>query len=371
MPHRSHRVVRLVAVERPVARRIRDELERAHLAHRHVHCHFGPSSLFRNPAAIGAGDREVDAVQMNRVIGHGEVAHANAHPVSQAHHQRIDARKRAAVPGPQVEIEHGRDLRRVAAGIDVVGIDEEHEVAVHAMQRRIFRVHHDEAHHAHGHLHHLVGVRVIHEGAGLLHLEFVDESLAGLNLRLGQTAHAVHAVGQQDAVPVDGGVLGQLVGDEDAQLVAFHAFDGRPGRLAVVAPQPRDHAGRDLALDRLGDEVELLPAVARAPRQRPAVERDDRVVGAAIHGAQRWLGCGALLDRRFGERGRARASDGGGTENGAGGLEKTASCVVHERYSLGAAWAAVAGLSAPAPVRVGVGGRRPPRAARNSVSASQ
>ena len=32
-----------------------------------------------------------------------------------------------------------------------------------------------------------------------------------------------------------------------------------PGRLAVVAPQVRVHAGRDLAHDRLGDEMELLP----------------------------------------------------------------------------------------------------------------
>ena len=317
--------MRLVAVECPVARRVRDELERAHLADRDVHCHFGPPRRFRNPAAVGAGDREVDAVQMNRVVGHGEVAHADAHPFAQTGHQRIDTRERAAVPRPQIEIEHGVDLRGIAAGIDVVGVDEEHEVAVHAMQRRILRMHHDEPHHAHRHLHHLVGVRVIHEGAGLLHLEFVDEGLAGLDLRLVQTADTVHAIGQQDAVPVDGGVLGQLVGHEDAQLVALDAFDGRPRRLAVVAPQPRDHAGRDLALDRFGDEMELFPAVARAPRQCPAVERDDGVVGAAIHGTQWRLGRRAFLDRRFRERGRARAGDGGGTENGARGLEKTAS----------------------------------------------
>ena len=46
--HRVHRVVRLVAVERPVARLVGDELERAHLAHRDVGRHFRPA---RTPAA--------------------------------------------------------------------------------------------------------------------------------------------------------------------------------------------------------------------------------------------------------------------------------------------------------------------------------
>ena len=79
-------------------------------------------------------------------------------------------------------------------------------------------------------------------------------------------------------MPVHGGVLGQLVGDEDAHLVALDRLDGRAGRLAVVAPQMRLHAGRDLAHDRLGDEMELLPVAVHAPRQGPAVERDDGLV---------------------------------------------------------------------------------------------
>jgi len=36
-------------------------------------------------------------------------------------------------------------------------------------------------------------------------------------------------------VPVDGRMLGQFVGDEDADLVAFDRLDGRTRRLAVVA----------------------------------------------------------------------------------------------------------------------------------------
>ena len=120
-----------------------------------------------------------------------------------------------------------------------------------------FRVHDDEAHHAHRHLHHLVGVRVIHEVAGLRHRELVDERFPDRDVGLRETAHAIHAVRQQHAVPVDRRVLGQFVGDEDAQLVAFHAFDRRPGRLAVVAPEMRGHAGRHLDASRVrrSDEI--------------------------------------------------------------------------------------------------------------------
>ena len=68
-------------------------------------------------------------------------------------------------------------------------------------------------------------------------------------------------------MPVHGRVLRQLVGDEDADLVALDRLDGRAGRLAVVAPQMRLHAGRELAHDRLGDEMELLPVAVHAPGQ--------------------------------------------------------------------------------------------------------
>ena len=97
-------------------------------------------------------------------------------------------------------------------------------------------MHDDRAHHAHRHLHHLVRVRVVHESPAFPDREFVDEGLARLDVRLRQSADAIHAVRHQHAVPMDGCVLGQLVGDEDADLVALDAFDGRPRRLAVVAP---------------------------------------------------------------------------------------------------------------------------------------
>ena len=169
-----------------------------------------------------------------------------------------------------------------------------------------------EAHHAHRHLHHLVGVRVVHEGAGAARDELVDEGLARRDARLRQAGHAVHAVGQALAMPVDAGLLAELVGDEDAHAVAFDHLDRRSRALAVVAPQVRLEAGRHLAHHRFGDQVELLDAVVHAPRQRPAVERDHRVVGPAGVGHQRRHRVGLGLHHRLGQCGHRHLADRGG-----------------------------------------------------------
>ena len=108
-------------------------------------------------------------------------------------------------------------------------------------------------------------------------------------------------------MPMHGRVLGQLVGHEDAHLVALDHLDGRAGRLAVVAPQVRLHAGRDLAHDRLGDEVELLPVAVLPPRQRPAVQRHDRLIVRPRCGHERRLHCRGGLCRRLRNGGRRRA----------------------------------------------------------------
>ena len=179
---------------------------------------------------------------------------------------------------PHVEVSHLGDLRHVSAGIDIVGAEQEDEVPIDAHEGRVLRMHDEETHHSHRHLHHLVGVRVVHERAALAQFELVDERLARLDVRLRQSTNAVHAIGQQHAVPMNGGVLGQLVGDEDAHLVAFDRLDRRPRGLTVVAPQVCLHAWRHLTYHRLGDEMEFLPVAIHAPRQRPAVQRHHRLV---------------------------------------------------------------------------------------------
>ncbi|OMP13455.1 hypothetical protein COLO4_01653 [Corchorus olitorius] len=364
VPHGVHRVVRLVAVEGPVAGVVGNELDGAHLAHGNVGRHLRPARAWLDPAAIGARHFERMAVQMHRVVRHGEVAHADAHAVAQTHGQRVDAGKDAAVPRPHVEVGHLGHARRVGAGVDVVRGEQEDEIAVDAMLRRVFRVHDDKAHHAHRHLHHLVGMRVVHEGAGLLHLELVDEGLAGWNVRLRQAAHAVHAGGQDHAVPVHRGVLGQLVGHEDAHAIAFYAFDRRAGALAVVAPEMARHAGCEFALDGLGHEVELLPAAAHAPRQRPAVERDDGVVGPAVGRRKRRLRGGLRLQRCFGQRGRAGARDHRCAQHGRARATEKLTSGNHVQCPWGEVGAGAAAFAS-------AGGSLPPSAICKSVCAIQ
>ena len=140
------------------------------------------------------------------------------------------------------------------------------------------RVDDEHAHHAHRHLHHLVGVRVIHEGPALPEHELVDEGLARWDMRLSESADAIHSVGQAHAVPMHGGVLGQFVGYENADLVALDGFDRRTGRLAVVAPQIHLHPRREFTHDRFGYQMKFLPITVHAPRQRPAVQCHDWLV---------------------------------------------------------------------------------------------
>src|ERR1700680_2114570 len=105
---------------------------------------------------------------MDWVICHGEIPHAYPHAIPEAHHERVDAGEHAAVPRPHVEVRHLRDLRQVGAWVDEVRAHDENEVAVNAIWVSAARVDDEHPHHAHCHLHHLVGVRVIHERPTLL-----------------------------------------------------------------------------------------------------------------------------------------------------------------------------------------------------------
>jgi hypothetical protein len=184
-------------------------------------------------------------------------------------------------------------------------------------------MHDEHTHHAHRHLHHLVGVRVVHERAALPELKFVDEGLPRLDVRLRHAADPVHSVRQQHAVPVNRRVLGQLVGDEDAHLVAFDRLDCRSRRLTVVAPQVHLHARCEFAHHRLGNEVELLPVAVHAPGQSPAVERDDRLIVGAAHRKDRRLHRRRLRGWCFGDARRLHTpADRGCTRQHRGAAEK-------------------------------------------------
>ena len=81
-----------------------------------------------------------------------------------------------------------------------------------------------------------VGVRVIPEGAGIGRRELVGEALAGTDRLLRQARHAVHRVRQADAVPMDRGVLAELVADHDPDPIALANAEFRAGHGAVIGP---------------------------------------------------------------------------------------------------------------------------------------
>ena len=132
-------------------------------------------------------------------------------------------------------------------------------------------------------------------------------------------------------MPVDGGVLGQLVGHEDAHAVALDHFDGWAWALAVVTPHVDLEARRDLAHHRFGHQVEFLDAVVHAPGQGPPVERDHRVVGPTGRRDQGWRRLHRSLDDGLGQTSQSGTGH-GQAGHGCGGAGKKLSsgvCVCH------------------------------------------
>lgn len=92
-------------------------------------------------------------------------------------------------------------------------------------------------------------MRVIPEGPGIGRREFVDEAFAGPDRRLGEAWHAIHRIGQPDAVPMHGGVLIEPVLDRNTHRLSLTEAQGRAGYLAVIGPDPgvrllaADHRG--------------------------------------------------------------------------------------------------------------------------------
>src|SRR6478736_326993 len=184
VPHGIHGVVRLVAVKRPVARSVGDEVDGAYGTHRNVGGRLGELRSVRYPAAIGAAHREVVPMHMHRVGGHGEIAHPDAHAIVEPHWHDINGRKDPRVARPDIEVSHLSDLRQGGAGVEPVGTHDEDEVPIGAAEVRVLWVDDDHAHHAHGHLHHLIGMGVVHEGTAALEHELVDEGPVHRDVRL-------------------------------------------------------------------------------------------------------------------------------------------------------------------------------------------
>src|SRR5262249_25459871 len=82
MTHGIHRVMRLVTVKGPISRRIGDEIDRAYRADWHINRCLGKLRAFGHPTSVGAAHRDMMAMQMDWMVGHGEIGHPNPHAVT-------------------------------------------------------------------------------------------------------------------------------------------------------------------------------------------------------------------------------------------------------------------------------------------------
>ena len=163
------------------------------------------------------------------LVRHRKVPNPYSHQVALVHDQRIDVGEDPAVPGPKVEIRHRHDAGYVGARINIKSVQHDQEVPIDAHEIGILWVDHEHAHHAHCHLHHLIPMGVIHEGAGFGQIELIDKSLARRDAGVAEAADTVHARGQDQPVPMHRRMLGQAVGDIDAHPVAFDRLNGGAG----------------------------------------------------------------------------------------------------------------------------------------------
>src|SRR5262249_32312379 len=118
-------------------------------------------------------------------------------------------------------------------------------------------------------------VRVIEEGAVLAQRELIDEAFAGHHGLLPDAGDAVHLYGKLDAVPVYARRLGEMILEDDADLVAFVGLDGGTWRASVEPPEIERAAGDYRLLHGLSGEVEDFDAVVECEGQVGDVRRDD------------------------------------------------------------------------------------------------
>lgn len=184
MAHGIHSVVRLVAMDRPIAYILGVKLVCSHRTNGDVDTNLRPPSFWPYPATVSAGHLEIIAVHMDWMVGHCEIAHPHADSIVFRNDERIDPREDPAVPGPEVEVSHLHYPRHIGARINIVSAQEEHEISIHGHERWIFWMDHKKAHHTHRHLDHFVRVGMIHEGTGLHEVELVDEGFTDRDVRL-------------------------------------------------------------------------------------------------------------------------------------------------------------------------------------------
>lgn len=309
--HADHGVMDFVAVHGPVAFEVGDEVHGAGAAGGNLDGIADPTCGRLDDAALGMDDVPGEAVEVYGVGVHRDVGEADADALAEAGDERVGGGPGLAVEGEVVEVEHLDGIRSGGAGVESPLMEEDAEVAIGGILFGCFGMNDEEAHHAHGILDHFVVVGVVEVGAVLAEGEFVLEGFAGEDEALREAGDAVHAVGQEEAVPVDAGGFGEVVGDEDANAVAFDGLDGGAGGGAVVAPAIDDDAWEEFLTDGFCDEAKDLDAVVEFVGEGGPVGSDDGcVVGGGISRGRR--------SSVGGMRGFLRRSEGGNEETSVG-----------------------------------------------------
>src|SRR6266704_3167207 len=251
-----------MAVQHPVAGIVGDELYITCLSNTDEHSISGrPRCLWLSPTFATRNYKRVP-MQMDRMVIHAQVDHANSHTVAQPHKQRRSRRSSFAIESEPVEF-HVHGVRSRIARQNGVLLQQDHEVAINRRIVRLLWVHDEGAQHADHFLH--SQVRVIKVGAFLMKREFIDKSAAWLDRVLARSWCPVHVVRDFKSMPVHRERLRQMVINNDPNPVALIYLNRWPGSAAIESPQVRHFARYQLLFHRLGNEMELLNISLHAP----------------------------------------------------------------------------------------------------------
>ena len=206
----------------------------------------------------------------------GDVGHAHAHP--RPHGALGDGLIEALLARIAEEIDQGAalaiiDIRDLFEPVeDGVGTLEgpvaEHQHVFAVIGDRVGAGRIDDDRAVMAHLFLQAGMGVIPIRARLDHREAVLESLARRDPGIGQAGHAIHLEGKKNAVPVNGGILVQPVGDVERDVIALAPAQHGRRQMTVHGHRP---AAAAINGDRCAADIEV-EARARQGRQAGAAQ---------------------------------------------------------------------------------------------------
>src|SRR5207244_12922580 len=156
----------------------------ARRAGRNVHRYFRPARSVGEFAAICPNDPKPMTMKMDWMTIHAQISETDSNALVQLHDQRIGTRPNATVKSEQVEIRHDVRIWRRCARFDEPFLQKNAEVAIDRRLVSVFRMNDNKYLHSHRHLHHFVGMRMVHLHAMLLQRELVSVSFSGRNMLL-------------------------------------------------------------------------------------------------------------------------------------------------------------------------------------------